>query len=334
MTHTLRILKAGDVADALAGQELAIIEVVRRAYEDHIQGKSELPHSVFLRFPHDKRSRIIALPAYLGGTFDLAGIKWIGSFPGNHDHNLPRASAVLIFNSVETGLPEAIVEGSLISAARTAASAALGAGYLHADPAPTTVGCIGAGLINSEIIRFLLARYPGITNLVVCDTHEAQAHRFAQHWQDRAALTVQVVAQPTDVLQRSLLVSFATTASEPHIADLSMCAPGSTLLHISLRDIAASAILQCDNIVDDIDHAVRAQTSLHLAAETVQHRDFIRCTLADITSGRAPARRSPEDIVVFSPFGLGVLDLAVGQMVLEHAAAAGAGLAIDDFLPL
>ncbi len=334
MINPLRILKGSDVTQALAGREHLIIDVVQRAYEVHAQGDSMLPHSVFLRFPNDPRSRIIALPAYLGDSFDLAGIKWIASFPSNHDQNIPRASAVMIFNSVATGLPEAVVEGSLISAARTAASAALGARSMHADTQPTTLGFIGCGLINDEIARFLLATYPSVTTLVAYDSYEAQARQFAKHWQQRnQSLTVQVVADASAVLRQAPLVSFATTAIEPYITDLTMCQPGSTLLHISLRDLSASAILQCDNVVDDVEHVCRAQTSIHLAAETVGQRDFIRCTLADITSGRLPARRSDHGISVFSPFGLGVLDLAVGQLVLQAAAAQNLGITLDDFLP-
>jgi len=334
MTHPLRILKANDVAQALDQREREIMDVVRRAYEVHAQGDSHLPHSVFLRFPHDKRSRIIALPAYLGDSFALAGIKWIGSFPSNHERDIPRASAVMIFNSVETGLPEAIVEASLISAARTAASAALGARYLHGDPNPTTVGLIGCGFINHQILRFLCATYSSLTNLVIYDSNQQNAEQFAQIWRDhRAGMVIKVESQPAAVLRQAALVSFATTAIEPHIMDLSACPPGSTLLHISLRDISAEAILGCDNVVDDIDHACRAQTSVHLAAEHAGQRDFIRCTLADITRGQAAPRRSADGITVFSPFGLGVLDLAVGHMALEYAIDHGQGVTIDDFLP-
>jgi len=62
-------------------------------------------------------------------------------------------------------------------------------------------------------------------------------------------------------------------------------------------------------------------------------RDFIRCTLADVLTGQAEPRRGDGSIVVFSPFGLGVLDLALAKVVYEHAVEQGVGEVIDSFLP-
>ena len=330
----IRILRAGEVRALLAGRELELIQTVRAAYEAHGRGASSLPHSTFLRFPDDNRNRIIALPAYLGGDDAIAGVKWIASFPGNHERGMERASAVVIVNSVETGRPEAILEGSLISASRTAASAALAAQYLHAGRPVGAVGLIGCGVINFTIARFLLAVFPAITTFVVFDINPQQAQQFAGRCQELRDGIRAVVAEDTDALLRSAaLISFATTAVEPHIGDLSACAPGSTILHISLRDLTPALILACDNIVDDADHVSRAQTSVHLTEQLVRNRDFIRCTLADITSGAAPARVDPERIAVFSPFGLGVLDLAVSKLVLDQARASDQGTLIPDFLP-
>jgi 2,3-diaminopropionate biosynthesis protein SbnB len=331
----LHILKASDISALLEQRETEIIQIVRTAYEIHARGASSLPHSTFLRFPDSQRNRIIALPAYLGEDFNLAGVKWIASFPGNHDRGLARASAVMILNSAETGLPEAILEGSLISAKRTAASAALGAQFLHQDPAVAVVGLIGCGLINFEIARFLLAVFPTITTFVVFDTLPESAQRFADKSQSlKAGLDVVVAKTIDDVLSSTPLVSFATTAIEPHVSDLSACAPNSTILHISLRDLTPEVILAADNIVDDVDHVSRAQTSIHLAEQQVNNRDFVRCTLADITSGAAPARPEPDRIAIFSPFGLGVLDLALSQFVLRQARDQRLGTTISGFLPI
>lgn len=330
----LLILNTEEVRELLSGQETAILETVQRAYESHALGESSLPHSTFLRFPNSPRDRIIALPAYLGDGWEMAGIKWISSFPGNHDLGLERASALVVLNSARTGRPEAILEGSVISARRTAASAALGAKWLHGDHPIDQVGMIGTGLINSEILRFLLNLWPDLPRLRVFDLNPAQAQRFAQRVHSLSpSLRIDVADSIDEILANCPLITFATTAVEPHVSDLSACRPGTTILHISLRDLSPEAILDCDNVVDDIDHVCRAQTSIHLAEQLVGSRNFIRCTLADVFRGVEPTRKPGSSVTVFSPFGLGVLDLAVSAFVRDRAVAQGWGMVIPAFLP-
>ncbi len=136
-----------------------------------------------------------------------------------------------------------------------------------------------------------------------------------------------------EVIRRNSLVSIATTASVPHIEDLRGCQPGTVILHVSLRDIAPSEILASDNVTDDIDHVCRAKTSLHLAEQQVGHRRFIRCSIGEILTGTVPARRDSKSVVVFSPFGLGILDISLATMVYQKAQKHGIGTVIGDFLP-
>lgn len=328
------VLTGADVQSLLTAQESKLIEVVRTVYETHYRGETSLPHSTFLRFPNDQANRIIALPAYLAGEFGGAGIKWVSSFPGNIDQGLDRASAIVILNSTTTGRPTVMMEGSIVNAKRTAASAALAARALHRDKTVESVGVIGCGLINFEIQRFLLSQFPSIKKLYLYDVKADRAAQFK-----RACLKgfhrigVEMAGDLKSLLRAAPLISLATTAAKPYIMDVSGLAAGATILHISLRDLAPEVILACDNIADDIDHVCRAQTSVHLAEQLSGTREFIRCVLAEITSGKVAARRDDESIAVFSPFGLGVLDIAVAEFVHRRAIQEGKGIRIDSFFP-
>jgi len=328
----IAILRGSEVRAVLAGRELELIQAVRIAYETHGDGDSSLPHSTFLPFPGQPRDRIIALPAYLGGACRIAGVKWVSSFPDNLHLGVDRASAVVILNSPHTGRPEAVLEGSVISAKRTAASAALAAQCLLSGSKVGRVGMIGCGLINFEIARFLLAVFPEAETFVLFDKDEARAKQF-ENKKIFDGVGVEIAKDVKAVLRNCPLISIATTALTPHIGEFRECPRESAILHISLRDLTPEVILSCDNVVDDIDHVCRAQTSVHLAEQLVGHRKFIRCTLADILRGRAPARNGSETFSVFSPFGLGVLDLAVGKLVRDLALQQGLETVIGSFLP-
>src|SRR4029450_10971357 len=150
------VITGGQVQQALQGQEKEIVELVEATYRLHGVGDSVNPPSYFLRFPDRPSSRIIALPASIGGPMRVDGLKWISSFPENVAAGIPRASAVLILNDHDTGYPFACLEASIISATRTAASAALAADWLSRDrQRPTRVGFVGVGLIARYIHTFL-----------------------------------------------------------------------------------------------------------------------------------------------------------------------------------
>ena len=326
------ILRAQEVRRILAGRELEIIQRIREAYESHAREESSLPHSVFLRFPNNERNRIIALPAYLGGQTNSCGVKWVSSFPQNIGQGIDRASAVIVLNSVQTGRPEALLEGSIISAKRTAASAAVAAQYLHREGQTNRAGFIGCGLINFEIARFLVAVFPNLKELFIYDLDPARANRFKEMCERTfAEINVERLASIDSVFRSCSLVSFATTANVPHDTHAEM-SPDHTILHISLRDLSPEIILACDNTVDDVDHVLRAQTSVHLAEQLTGRRDFIRCSLGEIINGAAPARAG-DHAAVFSPFGLGILDIALAQAVRDIGLQQGNGTLIKSFLP-
>jgi 2,3-diaminopropionate biosynthesis protein SbnB len=331
--NDIHLLRGEEIATVLAGRELEVIDTVRAAYELDAQGGCVSPSSVFVRFHGDAQSRIIAKAASLTAPFDLAGLKWVSSFPTNCSIGLARASAILILNSIGTGRPFAILEGSIINSVRTAASAALAAKYLHPDKNPDQAGFVGCGPINFEIVRYLRAVFRSLEAVWVYDTYSKREDQFEETCSSKFGLEVFRPGSLSRVLTECRLVSFATNAVEPHVRNLEDCRLGSTVLHISLRDFSAEAIAEADNIVDNADHACTANTSLHLAERQFGNRKFIRCCLGEILRGTHLARPNPHRLTIFSPFGMAFLDIAVGRMVLEEAVQRGFGLLVDSFMP-
>ncbi len=122
---------------------------------------------------------------------------------------------------------------------------------------------------------------------------------------------------------------FATVAGTPHVHDPAWFDHHPLVLNVSLRDLSADIVLSAFNVLDDVEHCLKADTSPHLAEQATGNRDFVDGTLDQVLDGTlaVPTDRT----VVFSPFGLGVLDLAVGRFVHAEVARAGELHTVDDF---
>ncbi|MEU8180125.1 2,3-diaminopropionate biosynthesis protein SbnB [Micromonospora sp. NPDC049044] len=325
------VVPGAQVSSVLDGQEKAIIDVVEQAYRLHGEALTINPRSYFLRFPDRPTARIIALPASLGGDAPVDGIKWISSFPTNLERGIPRASAVLILNDPATGYPIGCLESSIISASRTAASAALAAGRLsEGRTRPTRIGFVGAGLIARYIHTYLKAAGWSFEQLGVHDLSAGYAQSFGDHLR-RTGVSGEIVVHDSheQLVRDSDLVVYATTAGTPHVHDPSWFAHNPLVLHVSLRDLGTEVILSATNVVDDVHHCLTANTSVHLAEQQTGNRDFLVGTLHDVLTGAVrPDAGRP---LVFSPFGLGVLDLAVGRFVYDELARTGQLTTVDGF---
>ncbi|MFG2457182.1 2,3-diaminopropionate biosynthesis protein SbnB [Streptomyces sp. NPDC048523] len=325
------LVTGAQVQQTLHGREREIADLVEAVYRLHGAGDSVNPPSYFLKFPDRPSSRIIALPASLGGPLRVDGLKWVSSFPENVRSGLPRASAVLILNDPATGYPFACLESSVISATRTASSAALAAGKLSAGRVrPTRVGFIGTGLIARYLHTHLTATGWEFEETGVHDLSAESAAGFRGYLERSGAPGKVTMHDSAESLIRSSdLVVFATVAGEPHVHDPSWFGHHPLVLHVSLRDLAPEILLASANFVDDVEHCLKAETSPHLAERLTGSRDFIDGTLDDVLTGRVTV---PTDrTVVFSPFGLGVLDLAVGRFVHDELARRGELHVVDGF---
>jgi 2,3-diaminopropionate biosynthesis protein SbnB len=331
MHFELSIINGKTVSDIVRANRRECIRIVREAYLAHADGQSVNPDSFFLRFPEKPDCRIIALPAYIGNGFDVAGLKWIASYPGNVQRGFPRASAVLVLNSYETGYPLAILESSIISAARTAASAVLAADWLNGrSRSARSLGIVGTGFIARYVYDFLIDTGWAIEDVQLYDRLPLESEKFRTTFcRLERHRNVTVAADVARLVRTCDMIVFTTVASTPHIRDVGLFRHNPLVLHISLRDLAPQILLESHNVVDDVEHVMKANTSPHLAEQQTGNRSFVTGTLADIMLERRSVDRSRP--IIFSPFGMGILDLAVGKWVYDLAVAAGRDQRLSDF---
>jgi len=307
------------------------IEVVAQTYLAHECGNTINPDSYFLRFPEEPANRIIALPAAIvdqKGEQSVSGIKWIASYPKNIQYGIPRASAVLILNDPSTGYPYALLEGALISAVRTAASAVLGAWLLNDKKRHAgRLSIIGGGVIARSILDTFINDDWSFERVGVHDLNEDSARALASFGEQAGIPSVELWS--LDEALSAEIVVFATSAGTPYVCGSDTFHEGQIVLNISLRDLGPEIIVQSYNYFDDVTHCLKANTSPHLAEQQYGHREFVTGTVAQILRGDVKVQHDKP--LIYSPFGMGILDLALGRKIHDIALSQGLAITVPAF---
>jgi len=130
----------------------AIIEGVEKSFRFKGEGKIEMPPKPGI---HPRKDTFIhAMPAFIGGEADLAGMKWVSGYPENPSRGIPYIQGFIILNEASTGTPLAIVDCTWITEYRTAGASALAAKYL-APPGSEVIAIIGLGVQGKVHLPFL-----------------------------------------------------------------------------------------------------------------------------------------------------------------------------------
>lgn len=181
--------------------------------------------------------RFVAMPAYLGGRFDVCGVKWYGSNAANRQNGLPRSVLTVMLNNKETGEPLCLLSANLSSAARTGAVPAVGARYLARKDAEVLT-CVGCGPIGRGCLDAIATALPNLKTVVCCNRSPRNAEIMAEHV--RRDLGYEAVVEPD--LERAVrqadVLSIAASRTAPLAVKRAWIKPGCTLL--------ASGPFQCD----------------------------------------------------------------------------------------
>jgi 2,3-diaminopropionate biosynthesis protein SbnB len=306
------------------------LEAVEDAFRLHHRGQVNLPYKTVLDLGERERGRGNAMPAYVGGEYDVFGIKWIAGFPRNPvDHGLPRGTGLFILNDAWKGVPLAVMDCTLLSAMRTGAVTGVGAKYL-ARPDSKSVAMIGAGVQARTQLEALKIVLPGLQEVRAYDIRRETSASFAAEMNrryDGEDLSVRAVNNPQEAVVEADIVVTVTVADEPIVKERWM-KRGSFFAAVgSYQEEEFEVVSNSDKVVvDGIDHVLHRETpviALMIEQGKIRREDILE--MGAIVCGDQPGRTNPEERVFFSPIGMAIEDVCLCHRVYKLAREKGVG---------
>ena len=300
--------------------------------------------SPFPNMPLDEGDdrRFMAMPAYIGGSFDLAGMKWYGSNSNNKTKGLPRSILTVMLNDKDTGAPIALMSANILSAMRTGAIPGVGARYLAPKHA-AVCGICGPGVMGKTSLAAILAECPDIREIKVKGRGQKSLDAFIEYakvkYPDipviRAVDTVEELVRDTDVI--SFANSGNTDPSTYPLVKGEWIRPGALIIGVSCFELDAGYMEdtnKCRLVVDNTalyeawaeefpypsfgaNNIIGSKFTDMIHDGLIEKSDMY--DLGDIISGKRKGRESDEQVVIFSVGGMPVEDVAWGKRCYEKA---------------
>ncbi|MDG0809502.1 2,3-diaminopropionate biosynthesis protein SbnB [Cohnella rhizosphaerae] len=297
-----------------------LIGIVESVVRERDRGACVSPVKTYLRYG-DMRNRIIAMPAYVGGPFELAGIKWVAGFPGNIDRDLPRASNAIVLNDARTGIPSAFIRSSLLNGLRAAAvSGLMLQAYLAArQPKDVRLGIVGwgpIGRLHLDMCADLLG--DRLKRATLFDLRPIDPETVPADLRD----VVDIANDWRELYDASNVFATCTVSAERYVD----AAPpaGALLLNVSLRDYEPGSVFgKAMPVVDDWSEVCRENTDIERLHAACGLSEADARTLADVVCRDALLAVPEEMPVFFNPMGLGVFDIAIAGDYAKRAAERG-----------
>jgi N-[(2S)-2-amino-2-carboxyethyl]-L-glutamate dehydrogenase len=292
----------------------ALINTIEEATVALKEKQISQPIKPYLRF-NNPVNRIIAMPAFVGGDFKAAGIKWIASFPDNIKRSIKRAHAVMILNDVETGIPTTLVNTALISGIRTASvSGLILKKYIESNNIKdVNCGIIGFGPIGQlhfEMLEGLLG--DKMKHVFVYDLNEINKDLISRYGKKIA-----VCDNWREVYEKSSILITCTVSSDRYI-DMKP-KKGGVYLNVSLRDFQTDFVKDIDvNVVDSWEEICRENTDIENAHKQfgLAKKDVFEIT--DVLKKDVMSALETKSFM-FNPMGMAIYDIAIAKYYSDLA---------------
>lgn len=298
--------------------ELAV-GAVERAFAAHGRGETLMPPKLYLPLERH-RGDFRAMPAYMDGS---AGVKWVNMHPENPArHGLPAVMGVYVLSDPETAYPLAVLDGTLLTAFRTGAAAAVASKHL-AVKRPGTIGFVGCGVQARFLLAAHRALYGGLRALMA-DVNRGSAETFAAEARGQVATVDQAASCDivcTSTPSRAPVVHRSYIGISTHINAMGADAPGK-------QELDPRILQEATVVLDDLPQALESGEVNVPIHQGIYRKEQVYGTLGEIVAGLKAGRRGTE-ITVFDSTGLALQDLALARAAVDEARKRGLGQEID-----
>lgn len=309
-------------------------------------GRDSNSHGMVVSFPDEPEHntmpsngpdrRFCAMPAYLGGEYQVAGCKWYGSNIDNKDKNLPRSILTMNLNDANTGAPLAFMSANLLSAWRTGAIPGVGVRYL-AKPDSKIVAVLGAGAIGSSTAEALLLEAKQAELFKIYDTDPKQSEILKQELETKfPEVKINIVDSIEEAVRDTDILNLATSGEANPKIENEWIKPGALIIGSSSGQFDPDFVIENVRLVVDnwkmyeevkyedvypyntLEMGVLGRLFLDWIQEE-RMTDEIIMNVGDIINGKIPARESDDDIIIFALGGQPLYDIAWGYTVYQNA---------------
>jgi len=357
----LDMIKAG-VTD-MPGCVNAMEEMFRllKSGDFRMGGPENNSHGVMMMFPEESPfpnmpvngpdRRFMAMPAYLGGRFDMVGMKWYGSNTENKEKNLPRSVLMLTLNCKNTGAPLAYMSANILSAYRTGAVPGVGIKYFAKADAKV-VGVVGPGVMSKTALSSTLAVRPDIEKVKINGRSQKSIDSFIAYAKENHPTikeyeivdSIEAAVRDADIVHIATSSPTGDVSEYPYVNE-QWIKPGAVICCPAAARFDDDFILnRARNIADYVGlyeawaeempypayHTIPipAVHCMDLMADGIMQREDL-IDLGDILTGEVPARTSDDEIIIYSVGGLPIEDVAWGTEVYRNALEKGIGTKLN-----
>jgi ornithine cyclodeaminase/alanine dehydrogenase-like protein (mu-crystallin family) len=318
-------------------------------------------HGVMMMFPdvspfpnmpvNGPDRRFMAMPAYLGGKFDMAGMKWYGSNGENRKKGLPRSILMLMLNDKETGAPLAYMSANILSAYRTGAVPGVGVKYFAKEDTKV-VGIVGPGVMSKTCLAAIVTARPGIETVKIKGRGQGSLQEFTayirreypQIRQIQVMESIEETVRGSDVICLCTSSSTGDPSSYPYIHE-EWIQPGALFICPAAARFDEEFMLnRVRNVADNIQlYRAWAEEFAYPSYHTIpipavycmdlMHEGKMKHSdvddLGDVLVGNVPVHRKKDEIIVYSVGGMPVEDVAWGTICYRNALERGVGTELN-----